>query len=238
MSEPKPLWDFRETCFVPSVSFLGKDIKHKMKEIINVEQLENNHLCLLREKSEYLLTRRLLCNRPNPTEVKKALEILAKRSSELLECMEALDDITLYYHLLEPYGKIADEKYQQIKEELQNLDAAAIMALRDISKSKGGRPRNIPLKEYIIDLADIFELITNKKPGLTCNNYGETARYSGKFFKFVESCLTHIEKQIQDQFNQHENLLQNLSKEQQNTLKTKPKNTESYSKTSLTILDK
>ena len=56
--------------------------------------------------------------------------------------------------------------------------------------STGGRPSEDARKEFILDMANLYEQITGKRATAPFNNKGS---YSGKFFNFVSSSYTPIE---------------------------------------------
>ena len=123
---------------------------------------------------------------------------VGKRAKDLRQALEATDQRGMSWIAQEigreegsPPFSVSRERFAEMKERLRQEDdflrklAAATQTLIEEGKRKRGQPRNIRAYLVMLDLAAIFELLTDRKAarGVDRTDHTET----GPFWRFAES---------------------------------------------------
>ncbi len=122
-------------------------------------------------------------NEPSPPEVRESLKILHTRALAFSKALEQIDFSTQYNYLKK------NSVYIDLLEKITLRFASdAKKAYETTPIRKSGK--NEPLREYIFRLANLFFEVTDCLPGKPF--IGSNGNYSGPFFRFVDSIITHI----------------------------------------------
>ncbi len=168
-------------------------LKAKLKRVLkgSVEDLSIKDITeRLELAAEFYDSRRTHQDGPTIAEIRKALETVRNRASELYQCLEELDFKSRVH-----YARFSNEPYEKTKGSIYNLRLSTDNALKELPRGDG-RPREIALTNLISHLADIYEgNVSRKKAGKSSYDYYYSDRHQeyGPFYRFVDTCLRHIE---------------------------------------------
>jgi len=124
-------------------------------------------------------------NMPSTPEIRAALEEFKKKAGALRQCMEDLDHVSKFNHLL--FG----HDYKLFEKTWSNvglLESIAGKRINELPHGKDGRPKEDAKTAFAIELFPIFGKITGVNP------YPETTT---PFLYFVLECLKHINERDQ-----------------------------------------
>ena len=120
---------------------------------------------------------------PRPPEIRESLKILHGRGFAFAEALEQIDFVTQYNHL-----KKSSVYLDLLRKIILRFVSDTKEAYESVPDRKSGK--NAALREYVYLLSNIFFEITSHLPGQPF--IGSSGYFSGPFFRFVESILTHI----------------------------------------------
>jgi len=184
MSKPKPKWGFRPVADKIPIPKKVIQVIEKKTGITLKKGLRDR---LIESLSEYLSTKEMVENYPRRSESRAALEEINQLTDKLVYFLKELDSRSRRILTLQ-------SEWVDIEETISNLEilqSTTEDALKSLPLDKGGRRPNRALKSLIKDLIEIYEQATGKKAGMPGKDE-VTEKYSGPFFRFVDTCLEVI----------------------------------------------
>jgi len=178
--------------------YLSEDNLKKIAKVLSISKIPHKAVKHLeRATQEYLSDKHYTFQTLRPKEIKSQLSNLKTSVNDLIKSIEQVDIDSLDKLSCADFPKYLDlfelKDNRPFLYELKRIYDAAQNAEADLGPIKGGRPiEQAALRSFIINLASIYEDLTNEEAGISYNNYINL--YQGPFYIFAESILAIIDK--------------------------------------------